>query len=131
MLTTEFSETKKAWIDLRQQANYWKTQHTKAIEREPVWRAKVQELEETLRQQLRNHNAQIKELTQQHNKINHGQDKRIKKLEKRVEELSAQNSWLKQRLFGRQTEQSKDSEKNDAESSDNSDKNDSGKKAFR
>jgi len=111
MLTTEFSETKKAWIDGYQQANYWKTRHAKAIEREAVWRAKVQELEETLRQQLRNYNDQIKELIQQHNKINHDQDKRIKKLEERVEELKAQNSWLKQRLFGRQTEQIKDSEK--------------------
>lgn len=136
MLTTEFSETKKAWIDGHQQVNYWKTQHAKAIEREAVWRAKVQELEETLRQQLHNYNDQIKELIRQHNKINHGQDKRIKKLEERVEELNAQNAWLKQRLFGRQTEQTKDLEKNDPDendptSSDNSDKNDNGEKRSR
>jgi transposase len=132
MLTTEFSETKKAWIDLSQQANYWKTRHAKAIEREAVWRAKVQELEETLRQQLRNHNAQIKELVRQ----NHDQDKRIKKLEKRVEELNAQNAWLKQRLFGRQTEQTKDLQKDDTDknnpaSSEDLDKNDSGKQRSR
>lgn len=61
MLITEFSKTKKAWIDLRQQANFWKAQHAKTIKREAIWRAKVQELEETLRQQIRNHNAQIKD----------------------------------------------------------------------
>ncbi len=133
MLITEFSKTKKAWIDLRQQANFWKAQHAKTIKREVIWRAKVQELEETFRQQFRNHNAQIKELIRRHNKINHDQDKRIKKLERRVEELNAQNAWLRQRLFGRQTEQIKESEENDTDkndptSSEDSDKNDSGKK---
>ena len=44
MLITEFSKTKKAWIDLRQQANFWKAQHAKTIKREAIWRAKVQEL---------------------------------------------------------------------------------------
>ena len=57
MLTAEFSETKKAWIDLRQQAHYWKTQHAKAIEREAVWKIKVQELEA-----IRKQDAQTKEL---------------------------------------------------------------------
>ncbi len=134
MLTAEFSETKKAWIELRLQANYWKTIHEKAIAREVVLRAKVQELEETLRQQLRNHNAQTKE----HNEINHDKDKQIKKLKKRVEELNAQNAWLKQRLFGRQTEQSKDSgtdddntDNKDSSSSDDSNKSDSGEKRSR
>lgn len=81
MLTTEFSETKKAWIDLRQQANYWKTQHAKAVERESVWKTKVQELETDIRKQ----NEQI-------------------------EELKAQNVWLKHRIFGRQTEQNRNSD---------------------
>ena len=92
MLITGFSETKKGWIDLRQQANYWKTQHAKVIEREAVWKTKVQELEADIRKQ----NEQI-------------------------EGLKAQNVWLKHRIFGRQTEQNRNS--NDFD--DTTDKKDS------
>ena len=91
MLTTEFSQDKKAWIELRQQANFWKTQHAKAIEREAQCKAK--ELEKIVSRQA----AEIKEL------------------KKQVEDLTAQNAWLKRRVFGRQTEQSKDSEENENE----------------
>lgn len=89
MVTTEFSQSKKACIELRHQANYWKTQHAKAIEREAQWKAK--ELE----------------------KIVSRQAAEIKKLKKQVEDLTAQNAWLKRRVFGRQSEQSKDSEKDE------------------
>ena len=83
MLTTEFSEIKKAWIDLHQQTNYWKTQHAKAVGREAILKTKVRDLEAVILDQ----NAQ-------------------------VEELKAQNTWLKQHIFGRQTEQRKDLEEN-------------------
>lgn len=105
MLTAEFSETKQAWIDGRQQANYWKTQHTKAIQREAVWKIKVRELEAAIRRQ----NAQAKELLQQFNKTIHDQDVKTRKLNEQIEELKAQNLWLKQRIFGRQTEQNRNS----------------------
>jgi len=84
MLTAEYTQTKEAWIDLRQQANYWKVQHAKAIEREARWKNTAQDLEKTVHH-LR---AEISDLT------------------KRVETLTAQNAWLKQRLFGEQTEKS-------------------------
>lgn len=122
MLTTEFSEAKKAWIGLRQRANFFKALHENAIKREPILRAKIQELEETIRQQRRNQKTQIKELIQQHNRITNDQDKKIRQLEKRIEELTAQNTWLKQRLFGQQTEKIKDTENN------NPDEDSSGKK---
>lgn len=109
MLTAEFSATKKVWIDLRQQANYWKTQHVKAIERAAVWKIKIRELEEAICRQ----NAQTKELLQQFNKTIHDQDVKIRKLNEQIEELKAQNVWLKQRIFGRQTEQDKNSNDND------------------
>jgi transposase len=105
MLITKFSETKKAWIELRQQANYWKTQHAKAISREVLLRSKVQELEEALRDK----------------------NKQTEKLSKQVEELKARNAWLKQQIFGRKTEQRIDEANNtdekDSFSSDDSSEN--------
>jgi len=82
------SETEQSWVDLRQQAHFWKSQHARAIEREAVWKAKVQHLETI----LDNQNVQIKELAQQ------------------VENLKAQNAWLKQQVFGRKTEQREESD---------------------
>jgi len=101
MPATEFSETKKIWVELRLQASRWKTNHAKAIAREVVLRAKVQELEET----LRNRDAQIKkntkEFTNRYERIVRDKNKKIEKISKRVEELKAQNAWLKQQIFGR------------------------------
>lgn len=114
MPTVEFSEAKKAWIELKQQANFWQAQHAKAVTREKVLKAKVWELESTLDCQ----ETQIKELYEQFNKTIDGQNVQIKKLHKTVEELKAQNAWLKQRLFGRQTEQSKDTQENDSNEQD-------------
>lgn len=104
MPTTEYSEIKKAWVQLRYEASYWKAQHSKSTAREKVLKAKVLELEGTIRQQ----NSQIKELREQFQKAINEQDGQINKLNKAFEELKSQNIWLKQRLFGRQTEQSKD-----------------------
>jgi transposase len=115
MPTEEFSETKQAWIELKQQANFWQTQHTKAVGREKVLKAKVRELELTLGCQ----ETQIKELRGQFNKTIDEQNIKIQELGQTVEDLKAQNAWLKQRLFGRQTEQSQDSqEKEDSDEQD-------------
>jgi hypothetical protein len=76
MLTTEFSETKKAWIDLQQQVNYWKARHAKATRREAQWKKTAQDFERTVKLQ----SVGIENLTKQ------------------VEELTAQVVWLKQRL---------------------------------
>lgn len=96
MLTTECHETKNAFIDLRQQVNYWKAQHARAIEREAKYKTRAQELEKTVAQQS------IK----------------IKGLSKQVEDLTAQCIWLKQRVFGQKTEQNRTAE---ADIEDNSD----------
>lgn len=103
MLTTELYEIKKARIQLRWDINYWKAQHIRVIEREKILKATVKELEDTIRSQ----NTQAKELTQQFYKRIHNQNNQIKKLNEQIEELKAQNVWLKQRMFGRQTEQNK------------------------
>ena len=108
MFTKEFSDTKKTWIKLRCEANYWKGQHRKAIEREKILRAKIWELEGTLDSQ----EAQIKELLSEFEKKINEEKLQIIRLNKRIDELKAQNVWLKQRLFGRQTEQGKDVEEN-------------------
>ncbi len=96
IITTEVSETKQAWIELRCQANYWKTQHAKAVEREARLKVHAQLLEKTVAQQA----VKIKELTKQ------------------VEDLTAQVVWLKQRVFGQKTEQGKILSANPDESDD-------------
>ena len=106
MFTAEFSETKKIWIQLRWDANYWQRQHTRAIEREAVWKTKIKELELSLRSQ----DAQTKEIIRQFTTTIDAQNVHIAKLNQQLEELKSHNAWLKQRIFGRQTEQSKHSE---------------------
>lgn len=102
MLTTGCPQTKEDWVQLRWEAHYYKTQHRKALEREQVLKAKVRELELTIDRQ----EVQIKELIAGFQKTIAQQNNKIDRLTKRVEELTAQNIWLKQRLFGRQSEQS-------------------------
>jgi len=99
MLTQEFCEKKEAWLQLRCEAALWKSHHRRATEREKVLKAKLKELEATPQRQ----EDQIKELTA-------GFQKTIEEQNARIEELKAQNAWLKQRLFGRQSEQSKESQ---------------------
>ena len=94
-------ETKEDWIQLRWESHFYKTQHRKALEREQVLKAKVRELELTIDRQ----EIQIKELIAGFQKTIAEQNNKIDRLTKRVEELTAQNIWLKQRLFGRQSEQ--------------------------
>lgn len=112
MLANGCPETKEDWIQLRCEAHYYKTHHRKTLEREQVLKAKVRELELTIDRQ----ETQIKELIAGFQKTVAEQNNKIDRLTKRVEELTAQNTWLKQRLFGRQSEKSSDSPENlDAE----------------
>jgi transposase len=97
-----YSDTRKELVQLRFEASSYKTHHRKALERERILRAKVKELEGPQRQE-----DQLKALTA-------GFQKTIEEQKTRIEELKAQNAWLKQRLFGRQSEQSnKDQDDND------------------
>ena len=105
MLTTEFSDTKKAWIQQRWEYGYWKTQHRRSLQRENILKAKIKELELTLTRQ----EVQIKELIAGSQKTIDEQNAQTITLHKRVENLKAQNVWLKQRLFGRQSEQDSNS----------------------
>lgn len=85
MFNTEFSQIKKTWIDLRQQVNYWKAQHAKAVEREVRLKAYAQGLEEITAQQ----SIKIRDLTKQ------------------VADLTAEAILLRQHVFGQKTEQTK------------------------
>jgi len=85
-MAVKSSETHSV-VELRRQANYWRAQHAHAVEREAVWKEKAQQLEQLVRHQA----AQITELTQQ------------------IEALKAKVAELQQQLFGRKSEQRKDS----------------------
>ena len=104
VLTKEGPETKESWIQLRCEAHYYRAQHTRALERERALKAKVQELAATLDLQA----VHLRELTAGFQKAAAEQAGRIEKLTQRVENLTTQNTWLKQRLFGRQSERGDD-----------------------
>jgi len=70
-------------IELRQEGNYWRAQHARAVAREAGWKLKALELEKVVRKQ----EAQIGELNQQ------------------IESLKAKVSWFQRQLFGRKSEQ--------------------------
>ena len=89
MFTMEFSDTRKAWIQLRWESHYYKAQHRKSLERERVLKLKIQELNETLGRQ----EAQIKELTAVFQKTIDEQNTQSIKLRKSIEGLKTQNAW--------------------------------------
>lgn len=70
-------------IEFRKQANYWKAQHARAVEREVLWKEKASQLEEVVGRQA----AIIVEQSQ------------------RIEVLEARLAWLQKQLFGRKTEE--------------------------
>lgn len=78
-----FSETDQELIAYRQQANYWKAQHARTVEREILWRDRALHLEGVVRKQAR----EIEQLTAM------------------VEVLQAKVIWLGQQVFGRKSEQ--------------------------
>lgn len=75
-------------IELRQQANYWRAQHQRAVQREAAWRQKAGELERTTREQA----AQIRQLSGQ------------------IEALKARLALLSRQVFGRKSEKTDDSQ---------------------
>jgi hypothetical protein len=85
MLTAEFSDTKKAWIQQRCEDAYWKTQHRRSLQREKVLKAKIQELELTLDHQ----EVQIKELIAGFQKTIDEQNAKTITLRQYVENLKA------------------------------------------
>ena len=87
-MAIECAAEQREYIELRQQAHYWRAQHARAIEREAAWKEKALYLETRNRQQ----EEQIKELSVQ------------------VEALKAKILQLQQQLFGRKSEQTKDAD---------------------
>ena len=93
MLATGCPETKEDWIQLRWEAHYYKDAHRRTLAREQVLKAKVRELELTIDRQ----EIQIKELIAGFQKTIAEQNDKIDRLMTRVEELTAQNVWLRAR----------------------------------
>lgn len=81
------SEASTEYIELRQQANYWRAQHARALERATGWEEKARHFERLFRQQQ----AQIAELIQEN------------------EVLKAKVSQLQKQVFGRKSEQTESS----------------------
>lgn len=79
LIDTNYTEK----VRLRQAAHYWRAQHARIVKREAALKAKVQELDETLRHR----------------------DATIKQLKQQIEALKAKLIWFKQQVFGRKTEQ--------------------------
>lgn len=83
MSTAIIDTDRREQIELRMQAHFWRAQHARISKREAALKAKVKELDETLRHQ----GATIKQLKQQ------------------VEALKAKLVWFQKQVFGRKTEQ--------------------------
>ncbi|GFP28355.1 IS66 family transposase, partial [Candidatus Hakubella thermalkaliphila] len=92
-MATESPDTHRELVELRRQINYWRAQHTRAVERQAIWKEKAQQLEQMVRQQ----EAQITELIQQN-----------ETLTQQIQALKAKVAQLQQQLFGRKSEQTKD-----------------------
>ncbi|GFP33605.1 hypothetical protein HKBW3S42_01942, partial [Candidatus Hakubella thermalkaliphila] len=60
-MATESPDTHRELVELRRQINYWRAQHTRAVERQAIWKEKARQLKQMVRQQ----EAQITELIQQ------------------------------------------------------------------
>ena len=84
-MTIEDVKFRNEFIKLKNQANYWRTQHERAVKRESTWKEKALKLKAIVRRQ----EIQIKEQAAQ------------------IEALSAKVVWLQEQVFGRKTEQSK------------------------
>ena len=80
-------------LELRQQANYWRAQHQRAVQREAAWRERAGELERIRREQ----EALIRELTGQ------------------VEALKAKLVLLSRQVFGRKSEKTEESQERPSE----------------
>jgi transposase len=82
-MSTANLDIDKTLFDLRQQVNYWQTMHTRAVERETLWKQKAQELEAVV----------------------HGQELQLKAQAEQIEALTAKVAWLQQQVFGQKSEQ--------------------------
>ena len=85
-------------VELRQQANYWRFVHGRAVEREAVLKEEAKVMEDTIRG-LRKTNGRLRELITE-------RDASIIERDRQIEALKAKLVWLKQQAFGRKTEQS-------------------------
>ncbi len=102
------TEEEKARIDLRQQAHYWRALHGRAREREASWKEKAQQNEKTVRQ-LEGVVAALEE-------ENAAKERENAELKQEIATLKARIAWLNQQLFGRKSEQTKESTAEDQDS---------------
>ena len=72
-------------VELRQQVNYWRTMHARAVERETALKERIRQLEDIVREQ----------------------QKQIAEQDQQIQTLRAKVAWLAQQVFGRKSEKTK------------------------
>jgi len=102
-------ETHAELVELKQQAQYWRAQHARAVEREAVWKEKVRQLEEIVGRQ----------------------EKLIKEQAGKIKALEAKVVLLQHQVFGRKSEKTKGSKIKEGEQEWNSNKTAIGEKRKR
>jgi len=85
-MTTKSPDINTILIELRQQANYWRAQHARAVEREAFWREQAEQLKAVVDQQA----VKITEQAEQ------------------IEALKAKVVLLQKQVFGSKSEETKD-----------------------
>ena len=84
-MVTATLESSVEEIRLRQQAHFWQAQHSRAVERERVWKEKSLRLEQVVGEQ----------------------ERLLRELKAQVEALTAKVAFLQQRVFGQKSEETK------------------------
>ncbi|GFP24345.1 hypothetical protein HKBW3S09_01812, partial [Candidatus Hakubella thermalkaliphila] len=92
-MATESPDTNRELVELRRQINYWRAQHTRAVERQALRKEKARQLKPLVRQQV----AQITESSQQ-----------TQTLTEQIQSLTAKGAQPQKQLNGRKYKQAKD-----------------------
>ena len=100
--TPPLPETNRAWVDLRQQAHYWRALHGRAVEREQHWKEQAQQWEARFGQQEKQQEAQA---GQWETRVGQ-QENQLEEQAGHIEALKARVIWLEQQVFGRKSEDS-------------------------
>ena len=100
--TLSLPETNREWVDLRQQAHYWRALHGRAVEREQHWKAQAQQWKAHFGQQEQHWEAQARQWAKRGGQ----QASQLEEQAGQIEALKARVIWLEQQVFGRKSEAS-------------------------
>jgi transposase len=111
-MATNEPESQTEWVELRQQAQYWRAQHTRAVEREAVLREKIRHLDGVVKRQ----------------------EGLIKEQAGKIEAFEAKVVLLQKQVFGKKSEKTRKASaegRDDKEEGQESNATDSGEKRNR